>query len=377
MPNLKGVIYYLLGINDTNVSFMPNLKGVIYYLLGINDTNVSFMPKRRVWNYKMLIQVLEEEIIAASKKKRAVKPLPCLNPPGWVGGNCINLHLIRFSARCRKCKNCKKHRGRVFVAKALDRRDRLPEIPDKVWLWQFTTPWLITDYNLRRLREAWRQFTKKVSDLRRRGVRICGCGDNRSCMHEKEQYDVKWLVYAIESGTKGDKLHIHVLITSYVPVHVMRHLWNQATGIPNSYVSYVPNRCRSHRTEGYIDYKGIKQCDECTPHTTGKNAIMYVGKYISEGHRYYWLGEMLKVGSGPQVTHHYCHRCNTLIDWMYFSEEKMFELKYGAGWYQKLDDNCEIIVISPEDDPRQRIVQDRSFTWTNGIKVYLSAENTK
>lgn len=187
----------------------------------------------------------------------------CSRPKGKITGVCVLGHEYETYIRCRKCENCQKWKIRVWVAKCITRFISNCENVTQVYMWQLGTNWNDTVENRERIYTA---FTKLRKRLNKRSVEW-----NLLPQYEK----FKPLLWVMEVGSKGGKLHIHMVVEDWIDIKMLKLDWSELTGIETPYVSYTDPK----------DYE----------RSSPLSAMIYLSKYLSKDIKnYYWMGKMLK-----------------------------------------------------------------------------------
>lgn len=218
---------------------------------------------------------------------------PCSNP-FRVNWECVKGHNREFSARCRKCNECRNYRVRAVIARALWKFDRIEVKPKPVFLWTYGTNYEVQD--IKKFRRAWRLFSQRMAMAR---IRL------------GKDYDP--LFYVIEAGTTGRKLHIHQVQGSFVNHKYVRKIWGELTGIEKPNVNFeCPKRCNrcnnwTGNKEGkkWVNKYKDRYCKGCGyyigrksnfEYLEPKSAFYYCMKYISKAKKnYYYQGRLLKI----------------------------------------------------------------------------------
>ena len=184
--------------------------------------------------------------------------IDCDDPMPILGID-VNKHEKVILVRCRKydtCLGCFKHRKSVILAKLLQRWKLLQPKPRRVYLWTFGTSMKEGSTNRSVLTKYWQRFRKILWIESRR-----------------KNFSWKPLFWVAESGTRGNRLHIHAIIEGFFSQKRALRIWRKITN-EKSNVNYAKD----------VPYKPLK-------------SFYYVAKYLAkEGARYYWMGRLFKVG---------------------------------------------------------------------------------
>lgn len=236
-----------------------------------------------------------------------------------------------FQLRCRKCDGCLRQRSASVIAKGLDRISRLEYKVDKIYHFVIGTNWkmhtlncLSTNYydpmgkfDFERyslwdtkwcdwncgyyvFKEAWYLLRQKINNFNRKAGPL--------------KWDICYRV--VERGMKSGYMHLHLLSFNEFDIYRLKSWWSKITGIEKPYVSVIPDNCSKHR---YRDWKKriniVRRCESCYYYSREPvRSFAYLAKYLSKGYgRYYWLGNLLKVGSMPYETVKGCKYCHIEI----------------------------------------------------------------
>ncbi len=193
--------------------------------------------------------------------------IECSNAIGHITLECNSGHKYETKMRCRKCEECLNFRKRKWIAKLIKRWEYNGGDVKLVYLWTFGTALSRTDDNIRKIKEDWTLFRKRINSHERRGTTgLLGS---------------KWkpLVYVIESGTKGNKLHVHCVSWGFLPHEFARTVWDDVTGQKDRNVGYSAPKQQWLDSGKYTPFWGM----------------YYVSKYIGKDTiGWYWMGVMCK-----------------------------------------------------------------------------------
>lgn len=223
-------------------------------------------------------------------EKRKLGPLkPCIQDR-WIWLTCDDCDMEhKLQLRCKVseirqgsfCKGCSDRRRRKLIYKAMNRYVQVKKPGDKFVLWTLGTSLLDTEENLKLIKKYWSQFRKKFHK------------------YYRAKYE-KWepLVYCIEPGSEGRRLHLHIVVRGFAYQKFVLKLWRGITK-EKSNVNFETSHTKA---------------------TSAENAFRYVAKYVAKGYSYYWLGAMRKVRETP-------FKLNVLN-----KKHKIDQMTYDEGW---------------------------------------------
>lgn len=180
---------------------------------------------------------------------------------------------FRCAARSKEsCDFCKTSRARQFLAKFFERVELSGVSLDETIMWTLgTSIEYYRDYdwdsgrwvdNISEITCLWQKFNSRMKmEARRNGV--------------------SWdpLVYVVEAGSEGNRLHVHLLVRSKINHQVVLQHWRDLTG-EKSNVNFV------------------------------KGQVGYLAKYAGKGLlRYSFLGELYK--ARPDLVARGCSNCGS------------------------------------------------------------------
>lgn len=151
-----------------------------------------------------------------------------------------------------KCFGCQERRKKVIIAKAMERYDLVESPRDRLYLWTFGTSLQDTKENRDEIRRYWKLFVRRLA-------------------HVDKSFDP--LMNSMEAGTKGDRLHYHVVARGYLEHAKAVEIWRDITG-EKSNVNFSGR--------GFSPRKAVR-------------TFSYLAKYASKGYAYYWMGSLFKV----------------------------------------------------------------------------------
>ncbi len=193
--------------------------------------------------------------------------------------------------RCRKCPGCFEHRKRLWVAKLLWRFENNGNKVRRVYFWTLGTNRAWSSKNIEWIMSCWTKFRKRVNN-------------NQS----RKKWFGRWkpLLYVVEEGSKGRKLHVHVVASGFLRQDQGRLLWDEITETTNTNFGYSPPQSWH----------------------TPIMAMIYLSKYLSKNMKnWYWMGVMLK--KVPKKTFY----CNQVMfdkskcgDWLYKYQVGVFNI---------------------------------------------------
>lgn len=199
------------------------------------------------------------------------------------------------------CTPCLLWQKQVWVAKTLERFDKNCPNTNEVIMWTLGTNLDWSSENIKRLKRAFELFRKRLWKLdwewKNPKQYIDGEGNLVFRYPPPNKYVVwKPLLYVIEEGSTGKKLHYHFIIDGVVSHAFGKQLWRELIGIPNANVAYSrPKRCTDCGKVRHNKYKYCRVCksskyERLKPHL----AFSYLTKYLSKARNSYPMGEMLK-----------------------------------------------------------------------------------
>ncbi len=193
----------------------------------------------------------------------------CSEPTGYFTAVCAVSHAEERALRCHSCGNCERWRQLRIIMNLKEKLIRYIEMPGEqrfakyLRLWTLGTNWEDTEINRMKIKVCYVQWRKLWY---------------KWCKRKKHRYQL--LFYVIESGSSGNRLHIHFIAYGYQNWEKMISLWSSVTEIKN------PNcHFSSERKTGNVS-----------------KVAFYMAKYLGKesGRRnYYYLGEL--IGKLPTV----------------------------------------------------------------------------
>lgn len=208
-----------------------------------------------------------EKVYSSTRKSgREALKAQCVKD-SWVHFSCtthgeslaiqVKCKLTEISAN--QCWSCYNERKSKIIGKAMTRYKLVQGNNDKFVLWTLGTSLLDTMENRKRIRKMWKQFRKLMQK------------------YHPQKY-ARWqpLMNTMEAGSKGNRLHYHVIVRGFAYQPEIKKIWRGITG---------------EKSNVHFEYRG----------TTRKavKAFAYLAKYSSEGYNYYWMGDMHKVTPVP------------------------------------------------------------------------------
>lgn len=185
----------------------------------------------------------------------------------WVRLECESCGTVRLrQIKCNlteinqnNCIHCSNLRKRKIIAKAMDRFNRLKRYDSILKLWTFGTNLPDTPDNRKSIRLMWKNFLKHLRKY-------------------KPRIFARWKPWmnCLESGSKGDRLHYHVICEGWVHQAELLPIWREFAQ-NNSHV-FVRGSSSSR--------KAVK-------------SFSYLAKYAAKGFGYYWMGDLLKIKETP------------------------------------------------------------------------------
>ena len=161
-------------------------------------------------------------------------------------------HFIHIPYRCTKkeryCSGCRTYRRAVLFAKLMERWQKNAHI-NEIAFWTLGTGLIDNAPNRTTIEEYWQLFRKLANK------------------------NTEWgpLFRVVESGSKGKRLHLHLLVQGYVHRDIVLKMWRGITGIEKPHVWL--GRVR-------FEYDNIVR------------TLWYVSKYVTkEAGRYSWMGD--------------------------------------------------------------------------------------
>lgn len=202
------------------------------------------------------------------KKHRLVR-LYCHNCYAWYKIP------VRCSIKDGLCDSCQDYRRDRFVAMCM-RRAQYYHTNTNVQLWTLGTDMKDTKTNKEILYKYWRKFSMRINVYSKR-----------------IGFKYSPLVYVFESGSKGDRLHIHFLHHGFLSHLFVLNLWRSIT-----------------RQKSNVNYSALD-------HLSVIVVIWYLAKYVSKSlERYYWLGNWRKTPPDNHVVE--CIQCRQSDPFIYY-----------------------------------------------------------
>lgn len=203
----------------------------------------------------------------------------CTNPNGYATDVCADGHVSTRYFRCRKCDGCERWRVKRIRGQVLSRIAQNGLKQEEGLMWTFGTSLIYNKKNY----ELFRKYWKRLSDWLR---------------HTYPEYTMYFR--AIEAGTKGKRLHVHVVTniwSTYKDFSRIRAKWGEIVGQKNQNTNFKRvKRCK--QCKKIVDYYKVKRhCGHQRFEKVGiKTAILYLTKYLTKEykealgmrHNYYW-----------------------------------------------------------------------------------------
>lgn len=189
--------------------------------------------------------------------------------------------------RCHKCTNCMQLRKNHFVQQALLRYTENSFKKNELVLWTLGTNLDDTEMNRFWIKLWWKVFRKSICKLN---------------MLDYEDQSWQPLVYVIEVGSQGGKLHVHFINNGVKLDQIeVKSLWSWITDVenPNASFSRLKECVKCGWTQDY--YNSPRFCLRTRCDSTkfkvpdAKKALLYLSKYLSKDKstgNYYWMGHM-------------------------------------------------------------------------------------
>ncbi len=196
----------------------------------------------------------------------------CLNPKKYYI-SCSEYHYKRMYARCRKCVYCLNLRKRSIYVRALQRYDAIPDglRPKIISMWTLGTSLHDTVTNRKILSSYWQSFANKMRKAR---------------LRKKLTFSPQ--LWAVESGTRSSRLHIHVLAFGYTSHNFVLQSWRSTT-----------------QEESNVHFRVKSRNDP-------KRAVAYITKYLNkENSPYYWCGLLLTSSKNKLKDTWACSHCGS------------------------------------------------------------------
>lgn len=208
-------------------------------------------------------------------------PTKCQRSGGYITATCELAHKVVYQLKCRKCEGCMKDYRDKFIAQCFEKYSMNPS---KYYVfWTIGSNLSESPENILKLKDAWKKFRKVMFN-----------------------YNWSPLVYVIEAGSSGGKLHIHFIVEAGIILdhQLVKQKWQNAIGLKHAHTNYsFPRICKYCKHWNKKD--SVYPCKNCgivmKPGTftrpNGKKTIIYLSKYTSKGlekRRYYWLGNWYK-----------------------------------------------------------------------------------
>ncbi len=186
------------------------------------------------------------------------KPLDCDNN-SWLHAKCRAGHFRVYTIRCGRCDNCVRQRKRVIYAKFYYKLEgfllKFGRYP-KWTMWSLGTSLIDSDKNRKQIAVYWKLFRKRMM-----------------LYSKRHSFPYKPLMYVVEAGSKGRRLHYHIIMDGFTPFNRVLRNWRDITG-EQSNVNYSVNETG----------------------TENIHAINYILKYVmKQSGSYYWVGEFYKL----------------------------------------------------------------------------------
>jgi len=194
----------------------------------------------------------------------------------------IQLKCNLLELRSSHCDFCRVLRRKRILGKALARYKKIKFKGDKLILWTFGSSLHDNEINRRLIRNYWYLFVRRLKKISKNFDPLMNC---------------------MESGSRGDRLHYHIVGRGFLDHEKVLEIWRSITK-EKSNVNF------SRKISSRNSYQ----------------AFAYLAKYASKGYKYYWMGSMLKIGT---------------VDTMYtFKESEQCAhswkfavlIPYGYGW---------------------------------------------
>lgn len=167
----------------------------------------------------------------------------------------IQLSCNLWEMREWECQYCQIMRKKTIVAKAMSRYRKVAYKDDELFLWTFGTSLIDTPENREVIRQYWKKFIRRM-------------------WHFKQDFDP--MMNALEAGTKGKRLHYHVVARGFMKHGLARKTWMDITQEQSNV-----NFSRRLSTRSAL------------------RVFAYLAKYASKGYRYYWMGQMHTLKKEP------------------------------------------------------------------------------
>lgn len=182
--------------------------------------------------------------------------------------SCGGFHYVkkRCSIKGGLCEDCQAFRGKVFIAKCMTRAEFYGTFRN-IQLWTLGTSLIDSSENREKIYSWWRKYSMKINVYSRR---------------TNQRY--RPLVYIVEAGSEGTRLHIHFLHKGFLSHGFVKDIW-RATTKENSNVNFSAEKSKAIKAIAYLS--------------------KYIGKSLS---RYYWLGEWRK--NPPNEFISICKHCS-------------------------------------------------------------------
>lgn len=158
-----------------------------------------------------------------------------------------NIPVLCNLSEIKDCRYCQKKRRSKIYAKAMTRWNQIKKDHNYIVLWTFGTSLDDNKKNRRTIKKYWDKLRKRMN-----------------------HHDWQPLMRVVEAGSKGKKLHYHVIVSGKVPHSLLLDHWRDITG-EKSNVNFKTSKGRK-----------------------SERAFGYVVKYLSKGNKYYWMGDLLK-----------------------------------------------------------------------------------
>jgi len=245
----------------------------------------------------------------------------CLHPVGFSTDVCSDGHVSTRFFRCNQCDGCEVWRIRTIRAQVFNRIKSNNLIEQEGLLWTFGTNLKYNSDNYNKLRKYWKKFVDWI----------------------RHTYNFIYYFRVFEAGSKGGRLHIHVVTNIWSKREDfvrIRAKWSEITAIKNPNVNFRRVK-RCSKCKKLVDYYQVKT------HCGGnrkfekvgiKTAILYLTKYLTKEqkekvgmrHNYYW---------GKPLFYKWKTTKEEYSGWNYDADEPMKYVKLqtnGNGHFREL-----------------------------------------
>lgn len=222
-----------------------------------------------------------------------MKNTDCTNP-NFITAVCAHKHLNIIVIRCHKCEGCLEHRKRRLYAMLMEKFDFLFKTGKlkQVNMWTFGTNMVDTENNRKIITQYWKKFRTRMAVYTKRNKKYAGW---------------KPLLRVVEAGSKGNRLHLHVLVSGYIHHSILLKIWRNIVG-------YKANVNVRKMRGNY------------------KKAVNYVVKYVvKELGSYYQMGLLLKTKFDRVKSIPMCSVCGShVFRYQFMFAEELEDILEGA-----------------------------------------------